>query len=60
MKKIKTINKLLSSLTLLSPLSGIGFNNQYQNTQKVLTGNSNNSSNNYVRTNAEPVRMGDI
>ena len=60
MKKIKTINKLLSSLTLLSPLAGIGFNNQYQNTQKVLTGNSNNSSNNYVRTNAEPVRMGDI
>ena len=34
MKKIETLNKLLSSLTLLSPLAGVGFNNQYQNTQK--------------------------
>ena len=60
MKKIKTINKLLSSLTLLSPLLGIGFNSQYQSTQKIITWNSNNSSSNYVRTNAEPVQMGDI
>ena len=60
MKKIKTINKLLSSLTLLSSLLGIGFNSQYQSTQKVITRNSNNSSSNYVRTNAEPVQMGDI
>ena len=59
MKKIKTINKLLSSLTLLSPLSGIGFNNQYKNTQKVITEN-NNALNNYFSTNAEPVKMGDI
>ena len=60
MKKIKTINKLLSSLILLSPLSGIRFNNQYQNTQKVITENSNNSLNSYVKSNDEPVRMGDI
>ncbi len=60
MKKIKTINKLLSSLTLLSPLSGIGFNNQYQNTQKVINENNNNSLNNYVISNIEPVQMGDI
>ncbi len=55
MKKIKTINKLLSSLTLLSPLSGIGFNNQYENTQKVITENSNNSLNNHIasQTNAQ-------
>ena len=61
MKKIKTINKLLSSLTLLSPLAGIGFNNQYQNTQKVITENSNNSLNNYVanQTNAQRT-MGDV
>ena len=61
MKKIKTINKLLSSLTLLSQLSGIGFNNQYQNTQKVITENSNNSLNNYIasQTNAQR-EMGDI
>ena len=67
MKKIKTINKLLSSLTLLSssltllsPLSGIGFNNQYQSTQKVIIKNTNNSLNNYVNLNAEQVQMGDI
>ncbi len=61
MKKIKTINKLLSSLTLLSPLSDIGFNNQYQNTQKIITENSNNSLNNYVanQTNTERT-MGDV
>ena len=61
MKKIKTINKLLSSLTLLSPLSSIGINNQYQNTQKVITENSNNSLNNYIgsQTNAQR-EMGDI
>ena len=59
MKKIKTINKLLSSLTLLSPLSSIGFNNQYQNTQKVITEN-NSSLSNYFSTNAEPIQMGDI
>ena len=61
MKKIKTINKLLSSLTLLSQLSGIGFNNQYQNTQKVITENSNNSLNNYIasQTNAQR-EMGNI
>ena len=61
MKKIKTINKLLSSLTLLSPLAGIGFNNQYQNTQKVITENSNNSLNNYVANQINEQRtMGDI
>ncbi len=62
MKKIKTINKLLSSLTLLSPLAGIGFNNQHQNTQKVITEDNNNSLNNYVtnQTNAEQRKMGDI
>ena len=62
MKKIKTINKLISSLTLLSPLVGIGFNNQYQNTQNVITENTNDSLSNYVmnKANAEPVQMGDI
>ena len=61
MKKIKTINKLLSSLTLLSPLSGIGFNSQYQSTQKVITENSNNSLN-YIdnQANAEQRIMGDV
>ena len=59
MKKIKKFNKLLSSLTLLSPLASIGFNNQYQNTQKVITENSNVLNNNFT-TNAEPVQMGDI
>ena len=61
MKKIKTLNKLLSSLTLLSPLASIGFNNQYQNTQKVITENNNNSLNNYIasQTNAQR-EMGDI
>ena len=59
MKKIKTINKLLSSLTLLSPLAGIGFNNQYQNTQNVITENYNNSLNNYFSSN-EQRTMGDI
>ena len=52
MKKIKAINKLLSSLTLLSPLTSIGFNSQYQNTQKVIT-KINNLSN-------ENIKMGDI
>ena len=61
MKKIKTINKLLSSLTLLSPLSGIGFNNQYENTQKVITENTNNSLNNYVANQTNEQRtMGGI
>ena len=59
MKKIKIINKLLSSLTLLSPLSGIKFNNQYQNAQKVITEN-NNALNNNFNTVGEPVQMGDI
>ena len=61
MKKIKTINKLLSSLTLLSPLTSVGFNNQYQNTQIVITESSNNSLINYVanQTN-EQKQMGDI
>ncbi len=61
MKKIKTLNKLLSSLTLLSPLSGVGFNNQYQNTQNVITKSSNNSLTNYVvnQTN-EQRKMGDV
>ena len=54
MKKIKTINKLLSSLTLLSPLSGIGFNNQYENTQKVITENS------YFNSVGDQRPMGDI
>ena len=61
MKRIKTINKLLSSLTLLSPLAGIGFNNQYQNTQNVITENYNNSLNNYFSSNEQRQRqMGDI
>ena len=59
MKKIKTINKLLSSLTLLSPLAGIRFNNQNQNTQNVITESSNNSLNNYFSSNAQE-KMGDI
>ena len=59
MKKIKTLNKLLSSLTLLSPLVGVGFNSQYQNTQKIITEN-NNTLNDYFSINAEPVQMGDI
>ena len=61
MKKIKKIKKLLISLTLLIPLYGIGFNNQYQNTKKVITENSNNSLNNYIasQTNAQR-EMGDI
>ena len=59
MKKIKTFNKLLSSLTLLTPLVGIGFNSEYQNTQKIITEN-NSSLNNYFSTNAAPVQMGDI
>ena len=59
MKKIKTINKLLSSLTLLSPLAGIGFNNQYQNTQKVITENFKNSLNSFTSSNTE-TQMGDI
>ena len=59
MKKIKTLNKLLSSLTLLSPLVGVGFNSQYQNTQKIITEN-NNALNNYFSINAEPVQMGEI
>ena len=61
MKKIKTINKLLSSLTLLSPLLGIGFNNQYQNTQKVITENSKDSLSNYITNQINEQRtMGDI
>ena len=59
MKKIKTINKLLSSLTLLSSLVGIGFNNQYQNTQNVITENCF-SFNNYANLNTESIPMGDI
>ena len=59
MKKVKTLNKLLSSLTLLSPLAGIGFNNQYKNTQKVITENSKVLNNNFY-SNAAPVQMGDI
>ena len=59
MKKIKTINKLLSSLTLLSSLAGIVFNNKYENQQTVVTEN-NNALNNYFSINAEPVKMGDI
>ena len=59
MKKIRTINKLLSSLTLLSPLSGIGFNNQYQNTQKVITEN-NSILNSYFNSVGDQRPMGDI
>ena len=50
MKKIKTINKLLSSLTLLSPLVGVRFNNQHQNTQNLS---------HHEKTN-ETRKMGDI
>ncbi len=59
MKKIKMINKLLSSLTLLSPLSGIWFNNQYQNAQKVTIKN-NNEINNFFSSSVKAVQMGDI
>ena len=59
MKKIKTINKLLSSLTLLSPLASIGFNNQYQNTQKVITQN-NSVLNSYFNSVGDQRTMGDI
>ena len=59
MKKIKTINKLLSSLTLLSPLSGIGFNNKYQNTQKVITEN-NSVLNSYFNLVGDQRTMGGI
>ena len=59
MKKIKTINKLLSSLTLLSPLVGVGFNNQYQNTQKVITENDS-ALNGYFNLAADQRTMGDI
>ena len=58
MKKIKTINKLLSSLTLLSPLTGVGFNSQYQNTKKTFNENST-LLNNYFGSNTE-IKMGDI
>ncbi len=60
MKKIKTINKLLSSFMLLSPLIGIGFNNsQHQSPQKNIIENSY-SINDYLSSNLEPVKMGDI
>ena len=61
MKRIKTINRVLSSLTLLSPLSGVGFNNQYQNNQTIIT-EDNNSLNKYFfnQTNEEQRKMGDI
>ena len=59
MKKIKTFNKLLSSLALLSSLLGIGFNNEYKNQQTVVSKNTN-TLNNYFSINAEPVQMGDI
>ena len=59
MKKIKIINKLLSSLTLLSPLSGIGFNNQYQNTQKVITENNNKLKNYFNLVNNQRT-MGEV
>ena len=59
MKKIKTLNKLISSLTLLSPLSGIGFNNQHQNTQKVITEN-NSVLNSYFNSVGDQRPMGDI
>ena len=57
MKKIKTINKLLSSLTLLSPLSGVGFNNQNQNIQPLFTENTKN----YLNTiEVSEEQMGDV
>ena len=59
MKKIKTINKLLSSLTLLSPLAGIGFNNLYQNSQKVITQN-NSVLNSYFNSVSDQRTMGGI
>ena len=59
MKKIKTINKLLSSLTLLSPLAGIGFNNQYQDTQKVITENDS-APNGYFNLVGDQRLMGEI
>lgn len=58
MKRINTLNKLLSALTLTTPLTGVVFNSQYQNTQKIITEN-NNSLNNYFGSNSE-TKMGDI
>ena len=58
MKKSKTINKLLSSLILLSPLSGVGFNNQYEKQKATVI--KNNTTNNYANLNAQQVQMGDI
>ena len=49
MKKIKKINKLLSSLALLAPLAGVRSNNQY-NTQQI----------NDQKKLAEERKMGDI
>ena len=57
MKKIKTLNKLLSSLTLLSPLVGIGFNNQYQNIQTIVTENTKNYINDIEETEEQ---MGEV
>ena len=59
MKKIKTLNKLLSSLTLLSPLSGMGFNNECKN-QEIIIIKKADTLNNYFTTNAAPIQMGDI
>ena len=59
MKKIKTLNKLLSSLILLSPLAGIGFNNQYENTQKVITENDS-ALNGYFNLVGDQRLMGEI
>ena len=59
MKKIKTINKLLSSLTLLTPLTSIGFNNQYQNTQKIITENDS-ALNGYFNLVGDQRLMGEI
>ena len=59
MKKIKTFNKLLSSLALLSPLSSIGFNNEYKNQQTVVSKNTSTLKN-YFSINVEPIQMGDI
>ena len=59
MKKIKTINELISSLILLNPLSSIGFNSQCQSNQ-ITTIKNNNSFGNYFVKNIAPVQMGEI
>ena len=62
MKKIKTINKLLSSIMLFNLITGIGFSS-YQQQKHVITQNTDNSlSKKIIHTNYtnEERQMGDI